>query len=858
MHHLPKALIHFFGWLFTIACCSIIVGCVAMLLLIRHYSEDLPDYSTLAKYDPPTLTRLYTNDGHLLAEFATERRVFVPLKAIPKRVSNAFISAEDKNFYSHTGIDYTSIMRAVYTNVIHYGQGKSMVGGSTITQQVVKNFLLTNEKSFERKIKEAILALRISGAYTKDKILELYLNEIFLGFRSYGVATAALNYFNKSLDELTIEEAALLASMPKAPSAYDPRKNYNAALDRRNWVIKRMHEDGHITTEEAQKAIATPITLKSHADDDVVDAGFFAEEVRRNLAQTYGGNVVNEGGLVVKTTLNPTLQKYADKALRNALITYDHKRGYRGPLAHIKEAEWKPKLEEMSKNAPQLIDAQKLGVVTALDAQKITLGLVGGTGTVPFSSLKWTRRVVGDGLLGPEVRKPADILSIGDVVIVNPTSDKNVYELTQVPAVNGAMVAIEPNSGRVLALSGGYSSGITDFNRATQALRQPGSAFKPFVYLTALENGFSPSSVVLDAPIELSQGAGLPAWRPANYHDEYLGPATLREGLAKSRNTMTVRIAQAVGLDRVLEMGKRLGIYDDLPRNMSIVLGTAETPVVKLVNAYAMIVNGGQKVSPALIERIDDRHGKTIFRLGDTVCDACVVEDVTSVTAAANPPPELADTRERVIDPRIAYQMVSMLESVVEHGTATRAKVLGRPLGGKTGTTNESRDTWFVGFSPNLVVGLYVGYDTPQTMGKKETGASVALPGFIEFMQAALKDTPVEDFVAPSGIETRTVAVNKSASVGGETMPQTNGSLPNSPVQLIDELVISSDEPIFKPDPAKMLDETVPVRKPLDGGTVPEPINEQPVPMEPLPPAPLPWQIQQETPPSNDVTNGLY
>jgi penicillin-binding protein 1A len=868
MHRIPKTIINFLGWMFTIGCCSIILGCVAALLVIRHYSEDLPDYSALAKYDPPTLTRIYANDGHLLAEFATERRVFVPLKAIPKRVSNAFISAEDKNFYNHTGLDYTSIARAVYTNLIHVGKGKSMVGGSTITQQVVKNFLLTNERTFERKIKEAILALRISGAYNKDKILELYLNEIFLGMRSYGVATAALNYFNKSLEELTIEEAALLASMPKAPSSYDPRKNPTAALDRRNWVIKRMHEDGHISTEEAKAALATSITLKSRTEDDVVEAGFFAEEVRRNLAQTYGGNVVNEGGLVVRTTLDPNLQKFADKALRNALITYDRKRGYRGPLTHIKDAEWKPKLEALSKSTSALIDKQRLGVVTALDNQRITLGFTDGNGTIPFSTLKWTRRVLSDGVLGPEVKKPSDILSVGDVVIAAPTADKGVYDLAQIPAVNGGMVVIEPQSGRVLAMSGGYSSGATDFNRATQALRQPGSAFKPFVYLTALENGFSPSSVVLDAPIELSQGAGLPAWRPANYKDEYLGPATLREGLAKSRNTMTVRIAQAIGIDRVLEMGQRLGIYGTLPRNMSIVLGTAETSVTKLVAGYAMMVNGGLRVTPSLIERIDDRHGKTIFRLGDENCETCRIDDLTSINAASAPP-ELVDMRERVIDPRIAYQMISMLQDVVQRGTATKAKVLGRPLGGKTGTTNESRDTWFVGFSPNLVVGLYIGYDTPRTLGKKETGSSVSLPAFIEFMQAALKDTPPEEFSMPSGVETRVVAIEPPDVLmpRSEHELEASGSLeapPPTPSTGKEDLVINSDEPIFKPEAAKVLDEQIPVRKPLGSSsdyTTEE--NSVPVPMEPLPqPARLPWDTESPpqpapTPPADPV-EGLY
>lgn len=753
------------GWLFTLVFTGLIIGAIAGFLVFEHYAKDLPDYSALATYDPPTVTRLYAGDGRLLAEYATEKRVFVPLSAMPRRVINAFISAEDKNFYQHTGVDLTGIGRAVYTNILNYGQNKSMVGGSTITQQVVKNFLLTDEKSFERKIKEAILALRITRAYSKDKILELYLNQIYLGLRSYGVAAAALNYYNKSLDELTVDEVALLAAMPKAPANYDPRRNHDAAKQRRDWVIKRMLEDGHITREEADAAIAAPIQLRVRAADDVAKAEFFAEEVRRWLVEHYGANVLYEGGLVVKTTLEPTLQKMAEQGLRQTLIDYDRRRGYRGALKHIGNlSAWQQELAAISKQDFHLLEGQKLAMVSALSDSRATIGFEdGSTGMIPMSLLKWTRRVVSDGVLGPEVRRPGDILKIGDVIMVGPLSDeqkktlnaadaKQAWDLQQVPAVNGAMVALDPHTGRVLAMVGGYAYGGTEFNRATQAKRQPGSSFKPFVYMAGLENGFTPSTVILDAPVELSQGAGLPTWKPQNYHAEYLGPTTMRVGLEKSRNTMTVRLGQMIGIERVIEIGQRFGIYDNPPRNFSMVLGAAETTLTRMVNAYGMIVNGGKRITPALIERIDDRNGRIIYRRDTRDCASCQVADIESV-ARDVPPPIPADDREQIADPRVAYQLTSMLEGVVQRGTATRAKVIGKPLGGKTGTTNNSMDTWFVGFSPDLVAGVYVGYDKPQTLGKKETGSSVALPAFTSFMQSALADKPAVPFRIPRGVQ---------------------------------------------------------------------------------------------------------
>jgi penicillin-binding protein 1A len=802
-----RSFIGVLGWFFSIGFTLSVIGAVAGALMFNYYSKDLPDYSQLSKYDPATLTRLYAADGKLLAEYATEKRVFVPLSAIPKSVINAFLSAEDKNFYTHTGIDFTGLARAVINNVKNYGQGKSLVGGSTITQQVVKNFLLTNEKSIERKIKEAILSMRISRVYSKDKILELYLNEIYLGLGSYGVAAAAQNYFNKSLDELTIEEVALLAAEPKAPAQYNPHKNYDAAKERRDWVIERMSEDGHITSEQAKIAKDTPIVIRNRDTTETARADFFSEEVRRTLSDMYGSDVLYGGGLVVKTTLNPELQKAADKALQNALIEYDRRRGYRGALARLtNEKQWKADLVSLNKeHAYHLLDNQKLAVVFSLDESRAQIVFDDDKkGTLPFSLMKWTRRIIADGKIGPEVRKPSDILKIGDVVIVSPlladetkslnakksTSIdlKTAWSLAQIPEINGAMVVLDPHTGRVLAMSGGYTYGGTEFNRATQAKRQPGSSFKPFVYMAGLENGFSPSDVILDAPVEMSQGAGMSAWKPSNYHNEYLGLTTMRVGLEKSRNTMTVRIAQMMGLDKVLEIGKRFGIYDDPASNFSIVLGASETTLLRLVNAYGMIANGGKRISPSLIERIDDRHGKIIYRRDERVCSECKISDSSAIGSDISLP-ELADVREQVADPRVVYQITSMLQGVATRGTAARSKEIGKIVAGKTGTTNDSLDTWFIGFTPDLVAGVFVGYDKPRTLGKRETGSSVALPAFISFMKDALADVPNKPFRVPRGIQLVKVDLHTGLPLDGTEPPD---------AKIIEEAFVVG-EPVFIP-----------------------------------------------------------
>ncbi len=735
------SLIRAFTSLLLILC---VVGAALALGVVVYYSRGLPDYQTLSSYNPPIVTRLYAADGRLMEEYAKEHRLFVPMNAIPKRVINAFLAAEDKNFYSHPGIDIFSLFRATVQNVINLSENRALVGGSTITQQVVKNFLLTNERSLSRKVKEAILSFRISQVYSKDRILELYLNQIYLGAGSYGVASAALNYFNRSLDDLTIEEAAFLAELPKAPSTYDPRRNYDRAKARRDWVIARMAEEHFITDSEAAAAIARPIVLRSREDTEIARADFFAEAVRQEISARYGSNTLYEGGLAVRTTLDPHLQTIAETAFREGLIRYDRRHGFRGPLATLPSLDgWKEQLATQKR--PEALGTWNIAVILELAKDKAVIGLeTGERGVIPAEELRFAKTA----------KKP---LQVKDVVAVERLQEKKnapVYGLRQIPQVSGGMVVMDPHTGKVLALVGGYYYGASQFNRAMQAKRQPGSAFKPFVYLSALESGFTPASVVVDGPIELSQGAGMPMWRPKNYSGDFLGPTTLRIGVEKSRNLMTVRLAQMLGIGKIMEITKRFGINTHPDRNFSTVLGASETTLLQLTNAYAMLVGGGKRLTPSLIERIQDRNGTTIYKRDDRACRDCpVFTTINANSNAGTPVPILEDTREAVTDPRSAYQIISIMEGVVQHGTAAAARKLGRTLGGKTGTTNDSVDTWFMGFSPDLVVGTYVGFDTPHSLGRHETGASVALPIFIRFMEEALKGTPDVPFRIPEGIQ---------------------------------------------------------------------------------------------------------
>ncbi|MGH6931536.1 MAG: penicillin-binding protein 1A [Dongiaceae bacterium] len=739
------------GSLFLLA----LVGVVAVFLALAKYSADLPDYQQLAKYEPPIVTRVLASDGRLMAEFAIEKRVFVPRRAIPQVVVDAFLSAEDKTFYQHHGIDLPGIVQAAITNIGNLGKDRRPVGASTITQQVAKNFLLTNEVSLDRKIKEAILAFRIEQTFSKDRILELYMNQIYLGQGSYGVVAAALNYFNKTLDELTIGEAAYLAALPKAPNQYNLDTKPEAARSRRDWVIRRMLDDGHITKAETETALAEPLRRRQRDTTELVTAEFFAEEVRRELIETYGENGLYKGGLYVRSTLDPKLQAIADRVLRAGLIDYDVRHGWRGPLAKIELGEgWIDRLAAVP--APVGLYDWRMAAVLDAGAKEARIGFADGTeGRVPLTQLKWARLARDHRVVGKAIGKASDALAPGDVVIVGAVetdSEGNsyppdTYALRQIPEVSGALVAMDPHTGRVYAIVGGWSYSQSEFNRSTQALRQPGSSFKPFVYLAALDSGYTPSTVILDAAVSIYQGPGLPLWEPENYGGGHLGPTTMRVGIEKSRNLMTVRIAQAVGMPKIVDYAKRLGVVDNLMPTLAMALGAGETTPLRMTAAYAMIVNGGKKITPTFIDRIQDRNGKTIFRHDDRPCDGC-----QQVSWGDQPPPRIPENRAQIIDPRSAYQMVSILEGVVQRGTGTRVKAVGKPLAGKTGTTNDSKDAWFVGFSPDLVVGVYVGFDNPASLGDKETGGAIAAPIFRDFMIEALADKPATPFRVPPGI----------------------------------------------------------------------------------------------------------
>ncbi|MFH1804031.1 MAG: penicillin-binding protein 1A [Pseudomonadota bacterium] len=732
-----------------------LAGAAGVVGVFWHFGKDLPEYSQLADYQPSVMTRVHAGDGALIAEYAREKRVFVPIEAMPRHVIDAFIAAEDKNFFSHYGIDFASVLRAAVTNLANMGTGRRPVGASTITQQVAKNFLLTGEVSYERKVKEAILSFRIERAFSKNHILELYLNEIYLGSGSYGVAAAALRYFDKSLEELNIEEAAYLAALPKAPSNYHPIRNHDEAKVRRDWVIGRMLEEKLITEDEAQTAWASPLIGKERLSVDAYRADFFAEDIRRELVDRYGEDILYHGGLSVRSSVDPSLQDVADRALFNGLVAYDRRHGWRGPITQIdlSSGDWRTRLQEIS--APRDIPWVR-AVVTQLDGNDAVIRVeTGATGKIPFAELRWARPWVKGQKLGPSVTKASEVINPGDVILVEAISKDSdgkdypadSYALRQVPNVNGGLVAMDPHTGRVLAMAGGFSHDLSKFNRASQARRQPGSSFKPFVYLAALDRGYTPSTLVLDAPFVMDQGPGLGKWKPGNYSGKFYGPSTMRLGIELSRNLMTVRLAQTIGMPVVADYAKRFGIVDTMPEVLSMSLGAAETTVMRMTAAYAMLVNGGKKITPTLIDRIQDRRGQVIYSRDDRDCADC-----RNVTYHNQMPPELPDTREQLTDPASAFQLVSMLEGVVLRGTGRRISELGFPLAGKTGTTNDFRDAWFVGFSPDLAVGVYVGFDDNRSLGDNEQGASAAAPIFKDFMAAALGKTGAVPFRTPPGI----------------------------------------------------------------------------------------------------------
>ncbi|MGE0258460.1 MAG: penicillin-binding protein 1A [Alphaproteobacteria bacterium] len=767
-------LVRLFRLLFFCAILLAVAGAGAVGLAIWHFGRDLPDYQQLADYEPPVATRVYAGDGRLLAEHAAERRVFVPIAAIPKRVVDAFLSAEDKNFYMHRGVDPISMLRAALTDLARWGSNRRPVGASTITQQVAKNMLLSNEISIRRKIREALLATRIEQALSKDRILELYLNEIYLGSGAYGVVAAALTYFNKSLDELTLDEAAYLAGLPKSPNNYNPTRFPQAAKARRDWVLDRMEEDGAASAAEIHAAKAVPLRLRRREEAEIVAAPYFAEEVRRELLARYGEKALYEGGLVVRTSLDPAMQEAADKALRTGLIAYDRRRGgWRGAVGHIDPGpDWAARLGNEKAPAGAAVAGWQLAVVLRTDADDATIGLNGGqTGRIPFAQMRWARPLLDNGTLGAAPRKPADVVASGDLVLVERLSDETgkpaapkktaatpnaagprqngpLYDLRQIPDVSGAVVAIDPHTGRVLAMSGGFSFELSQFNRATQAKRQPGSSIKPFVYLTALENGFTPTTMVEDAPVSISQGPGMPPWTPSNYSsDSFRGPTPLRVALEKSLNTVTARLAAALGMERIGQTVEKFGIMDHMPRLYAMALGAGETTPLRHTAAYAMIANGGKRITPTLIDRIQDRYGRTIFRADPRQCDACAETEWKG-----QPVPDIPDNREQIADPGSTFQLMTMLEGVVQRGTGTAVKAIGKPVAGKTGTTNDWQDAWFVGFTPDLAAGVFVGYDDPAYLGSNETGGHLAAPIFRDFMTAALKDAPAKEFRMPPGL----------------------------------------------------------------------------------------------------------
>ena len=741
-----------------------LTGALVTAGLVYWVTRDLPSYETLAHYEPPITTRVYGGSGTLIGEYARERRLFVPIEAVPDQVKQAFLSAEDKNFYNHPGIDVLGILRAVVTDVMNPDQRAQ--GASTITQQVARNFLLSSERTFSRKIREMVLAMRIDSTFSKDKILELYLNEIFLGENSYGVAAAATVYFGKSLNELTLAQTAFIAALPKAPSNYNPRRNLQAAVARRNYVLGQMQENGYITADEVQTAEAEELVGSNRPFGAVVaDADYFVEEVRRVLFNQYGEKALYDGGLQVRSTLDTRLQDIAVRNLRRGLIAYDHRHGWRGAVKKLDmKGEWAAELKATPNRSG--VSSWRVAVVTGYTPKNEAQVALreGDEGLIPLSGLAWARPSINNRL-GPEVKRPADVVKPGDVVYVEALAGEGAqagtFGLRQVPAVNGAIVAIDPFTGHIVALSGGFSYGSSQFDRAMQAMRQPGSTFKPFVYAAALDRGYTPVTRVLDAPFAVEQGPFLPLWSPENYEaGEYLGLTTLRRGMELSRNVMTARLAHTIGMDAVAETAERMGVYEKMPRFLSNSLGSEVTSLLKITAAYAEFVNGGRKLEPTLINRVQDRFGKTIYRFDKRDCKEC-----SQAEWKGQEEPLLEENKPQVVDPRTAYQMVSILEGVVQRGTGVTIRSVGKPLAGKTGTSSDYRDAWFIGFSPDLAVGVYIGYDDFRSLGTGEAGALAAAPIFREFMREALADKPATPFRIPQGLVMAAIDSRSGVSV---------------------------------------------------------------------------------------------
>ena len=714
---------------------------ISIISLLWTYSNKLPDYKYLKSYKPPVSSKMYSGDGILVSDFSSEKRIFVPYSAIPLKVINSFLSAEDKNFFKHPGVDAKGVIRAFKNNIFNYFNSKRLQGASTITQQVAKNFLLTNEVSIDRKIKEAILAFRIERALSKKRILELYLNQIYLGEGAYGIASASLIYFDKPIGELNYSEAALLASLPKAPSKYNPYKNKNLSKYRRNLVIKNLFENSYINYESYQNLIDSEIILKKRKRIFLEDSRYYVEDIRKKVVETYGYDKVYKQGFNIKTPLNLKLQNLATESLRDGLIKYDRRKGWRGPLINKKiNDDW---YKDLSKFNLEKSTKWKLGIVKRIDKFEAVIETKDKiSGIISHNDISWTRKNL------------KELFKIGDVIYVKKISDGN-YSLQQLPKANGGIVVMDPFSGRVLAMTGGFSFKKSEFNRASQALRQPGSAFKPFIYALALENNFTPSTLILDAPLVLDQGNDLKLWKPENYGKKFYGSSTLRTGVEKSRNLMTVRIAMELGIDKIINFSKRLNIYENPEELMSVSLGSAETTLLKITTAYCSFVNGGKLVTPILVDRIQDSEGNTIFNNEKRYCKNC-----EQISFKGNNIPEIKDDFKQIFSPETAYQMTSILEGVIERGTGKGLKDLNLDIAGKTGTTNKNTDTWFIGFTSNLVIGVYVGYDNPKSLGKFETGSKTAMPIFKHFIQKTANNYEARPFKVSKNIKMMVVDVN--------------------------------------------------------------------------------------------------
>ena len=714
--------------LFIIVSSLLLLSLTGILIVLWTFSNSIPDYKFLENYKPPVSSKMYSGKGVLVADFSKEKRIFVPYNAIPKNVINSFLSAEDKNFFSHPGVDAKGVMRAIINNIQNVLTSKRLEGASTITQQVAKNFLLTNEVSINRKIKEAILAFRIERALSKERILELYLNQIYLGSGAYGVAAASLEYFDKSIKELNYKEAALLAALPKAPSKYNPYKNIKLAKFRRNLVLKNLYENNFIDQNKYDDFKNESIELKKIKKVFLENSQYYIEDVRKNIIDKLTYEKVYNQGYNISTPINLDLQKIATQSLRNGLIAYDRRKGWRGPIKNIKYSKnWYQKVGK--KFILEKSIEWKIAIVKEVNQFSSIIETQDNlVGEIKFKDISWTKKEF------------KNLLKIGDVIYVK-KKDKNSYSLQQLPKINGGIVVMDPYTGRVFALSGGFSFKNSEFNRASQALRQPGSAFKPFVYALALENQYTPSSLVLDAPIVLDQGIDLKKWKPENYGKKFYGLSTLRVGLEKSRNLMTVRVAQSIGVDKIASFSKKMNIYDNPDELLSISLGSAETTLLKLTSAYCSFVNGGKLINPIIIDRIQDGKGNTIINNENRKCLDC-----ERISYTGKEFPTIEDNYTQVITPQTSYQITSILQGAVERGTGKKLKKLGLNIAGKTGTTNENTDAWFVGFTSSLVVGVYVGMDNPKPLGKFETGSKAALPIFEEFMKKSVKKSDARPF----------------------------------------------------------------------------------------------------------------